>query len=82
MSDSPAALRPHMERALLRLRDVHGDMSRYCMHQRRTNQGSARSTHPVFPRLLAVARNLGHNHSIGAVCALPGQIIRLRHASQ
>jgi hypothetical protein len=39
------------------------------MQQRRADMGSARSAHPVFAGMLAVARNLGHNHSIGASCA-------------
>jgi hypothetical protein len=39
------------------------------MQQRRTDQGPARSVHPVFAGMLAVARNLRHIHSIGASCA-------------
>src|SRR3546814_3224742 len=47
------------------------DMSGYCMQQRRADMGSARSAHPVFAGMLAVARNLRHNHSAGAPCAFP-----------
>src|SRR3546814_19933163 len=46
-------------------------MSGYCMQQRRADMGSARSAHPVFAGMLAVARNLRHNHSAGAPCAFP-----------
>src|SRR3546814_14702694 len=48
------------------------DMSGYCMQQRRADMGSARSAHPVFAGMLAVARNLRHNHSAGA----PGAFTR------
>src|SRR3546814_5159679 len=58
-----AALRQHMEHALLRFRNIHGICPGFSSNKGAPTHWSPRCAHPDYAGMLAVARNRSEEHT-------------------